>query len=297
MKQGNVLIIGAGGRLGGVLNGHLLQRHPTIALTRQDLDFTCPEAITQILHDLDFTHVFITAALTAVDYCETHKEEAFAVNAKAPGQIAEIAAAKGAHVTYISTDMVFDGLKGGPYVETDEPSPVSVYGASKHEGERRVLAASPDNLVARVSWVFGPGRPAFPEWIIGQARAKEDVTLPGDKIGNPTFTLDLIEWLDALVFGLSDGPEHGIFHLCNSHPCTWRDWGQLCIDTACQAGVPLLSREIRGVPVDSVAAFVAKRPLNSALCTEKFTLATGIHPRPWQDAIREHVMHFAANIS
>ena len=297
MKQGNVLIIGASGRLGGSLNDHLAPRRPTVALKRKDLDFNCPEAIQKTLHDFNFTHAIITAALTAVDYCETHGEETFAVNGTAPGIIAEISAAKGAHVTYISTDLVFDGLKGSPYLETDEPNPVSVYGASKLEGEQRVLAASPNNLVARVSWVFGPIRPAFPEWIIQQARAKEDVTLPGDKTGNATYTMDLVEWLDALIFGGKDGPARGIYHLCNSKPCTWREWGQFCIDTAHEAGVPLLARNIRGVPVESVAAFVAKRPLNSALCTEKFTQTTGIHPRPWQEAIREHVMRIGATMS
>ena len=297
MNPGNILIIGAGGRLGGVMNDHLAQRHPTIALRRQDLDLTSPENIEATLRGLEFSHVIITAALTAVDYCETHEQEAFAVNAVAPGIIAEIAAGKGAHVTCISTDMVFDGLKGGPYVETDDPNPVSVYGFSKLDGERRVLAASPANLVARVSWVFGPSRPAFPDWIISQAREKSDVTLPGDKIGNPTYTLDLIEWLDALVFGESGVPASGIHHLCNSNPCIWRDWGQLCIDTARDAGLPLRCQKIRGVPVDSVAAFVAKRPLNSALNTGKFTRVTGIRPRPWQVATREFVMQLSHGLS
>jgi dTDP-4-dehydrorhamnose reductase len=294
MKQGNILIIGTGGRLGGVLNDHLAARHPTIALPRQNLDLLSPEAIATTLRGFDFTHVFISAALTAVDYCETHEEETFAVNAVAPGIIAEIAAEKGAHVTHISTDMVFDGLNDGPYVESDKARPISVYGASKLEGERRVLAASPANLVARVSWVFGPGRPAFPEWIINQACAKSDVTLPGDKTGNPTYTMDLVEWLEALVFG-ADGPARGIYHLCNSDPCTWRDWGQYCIDVAREAGQPVLAREITGVPVDSVAAFVARRPANSALDTGKFTCATGIRPRPWQEAIREYVVQMSAN--
>ncbi len=290
MNQGNILIIGAGGRLGGVLNDHLAAHHPTIALSRQNLDLLSPEAIKTTLRGFDFTHVFITAALTAVDYCETHEEEAFAVNAVAPGVISEIAAEKGAHVTCISTDMVFDGSKVEPYLESDQTDPISVYGASKLAGERRVLAASPDNLVARVSWVFGPGRPAFPEWIINQACANMNLTLPGNKIGCPTYTLDLIEWLEALVLGLEDGPASGVFHLCNSEPCTWRDWGQFCIESAREAALPIITEKIEGIPVDSVAAFIARRPVNSALGTEKFTRLTGIHPRSWREAIREHVM-------
>jgi dTDP-4-dehydrorhamnose reductase len=287
----STLIIGAGGRLGSVLSARLARHCEVRGLNHSQLDLCSPAAIIETLRPLDFTHVFITAALTAVDHGETHEDEAFAVNAAAPGIIAEIAGEKGAHVTHISTDMVFDGLKDGPYVETDEAHPISVYGKSKLEGERRVLSASARNLVARVSWVFGPGRPAFPEWIIGQASAKTGLTLPGNKIACPTYTVDLIEWLDALVFGNSDGPAAGLFHLCNSDPCTWRDWGQYCIDTAQEAGLPVLPQEITGIPVDSVAAFVARRPVNSAMDTRKFSETTGIHPRSWREAIREHVMH------
>lgn len=290
----NVVVVGSGGRLGCAMVDHLSAGNQITGLDRSQLDLGNVGAIDARLGTLEFDHLLLAGALTAVDYCETHPDEAHAVNAVGPGRIAEICAEKGAHLTYISTDMVFDGLKDGPYVETDEARPVSVYGASKLEGERLVMAASPDNLVARVSWVFGPGRPAFPEWIISQAREKTDVTLPGDKTGNPTYTMDLVGWLAALVFGGAEGPARGIHHLCNSSPCTWRDWGQLCIDVARESGVPLLAREIRGVPLDSVAAFVAKRPRNSALDTGKFTRTTGIRPRPWQEAIREFVVQMSA---
>jgi dTDP-4-dehydrorhamnose reductase len=285
-----VVVVGSDGRLGRSLVEVLRQRYSVVGLGRKELDLASSESITWTLEPLDYDFLFLTGALTGVDYCETHEAEAFAVNAEAPGRIAEISASKGAHVTYISTDMVFDGSKVEPYLESDQTDPISVYGASKLEGERRVLAASPDNLVARVSWVFGPGRPAFPEWIINQACAKEEITLPGNKIGCPTYTLDLIEWLEALVLGLNDGPAAGVHHLCNSEPCTWRDWGQFCIDSAREAGMPIIAEEIQGIPVDSVAAFVARRPVNSALDTGKFIRLTGMRPRSWRDAIREHVM-------
>lgn len=288
-----ILVIGADGRLGSVLAGRFGKRHRVTAFGRSQLDLADPGSIAAVLDGMDFTHIFLTAAVTAVDRCESHQQEACAVNGNAPGIIAEIAAAKGAHVTYISTDMVFDGLKGSPYSETDSPNPISVYGASKLEGERRVLTASPANLVVRVSWVFGPKRPAFPEWIIQQARSRKDVTLPSDKIGNPTYTLDLAGWLDELVLGTHSAPAAGIYHLCNSGHCTWRDWGQLCIETALGCGVPLLAPDIRGVPLDSVAAFVAKRPRDSSLSTAKFTRTTGILPRPWQEAARDFVMQIS----
>lgn len=292
--KNKVVVVGSGGRLGRAMVDYFSTGHRVAGLDRRQLDLGDKADIDATLGGLEFDHLFLTGALTAVDYCETHPDEAYAVNAAGPGRIAEICAQRGAHVTYISSDMVFDGLKDGPYVESDEALPVSVYGASKLEGEQRVMAASPDNLVARVSWVFGPGRPAFPEWIISQARDKADVTLPGDKTGNPTYTMDLVVWLEALVLGGTEGPARGIYHLCNSSPCTWRDWGQYCVDVARDTGLPLLARKIRGVPLDSVAAFVARRPPNSALDTTKFTRATAIRPRPWQEAIREFVVQISA---
>lgn len=286
----NVVVVGAGGRLGSSLVRYLAPDHQVTAFDRKQLDLGSGGAIDEALGGLDYDHLFLTGALTAVDYCETHEKEAFAVNAAGPGRIAAISAGKGAHVTYISTDMVFGGSQPEPYVETDQPDPVSVYGASKLEGEAGVLGACDGNLVARVSWVFGPGRPAFPEWIIDKACSGPDLTLPGDKIACPTYTLDLIRWLASLVFERPDRPASGVFHLCNSTPCTWREWGQFCIDTAREAGFPVAAVNIEGVPVDSVRAFAAKRPRNSALSTEKFRVLTGVRPRDWTEAIREFVL-------
>lgn len=117
-----------------------------------------------------------------------------------------------------------------------------------------------------------------------------DLTQPGDKVACPTYTLDLVSWLDELVFGRPDGPASGIVHLCKSEPCSWRDWGQFCIETAREASLAVIAEEITPVMADSVATFVAKRPLNSALDTSKFHKLTGIRPRGWREAIRDHVM-------
>ncbi len=282
-----IVVVGSGGRLGSSLMNHLASRYQVIGLDRKQLDLTSASSIKAVLGGFDYDHLFLTAALTAVDYCETHADEAFAINAAAPGVIAAISAEKGAHVTYVSTDMVFDGMKSQPYLETDAPAPISVYGASKLEGELQVLSASAGNLVTRVSWVYGPGRPAFPEWIIDKACSEADLTLPCDKVCCPTSALDLIDWLDALVFGPTQGTASGIFHLCNSNPCTWQEWGQFCIDTARGLGFPVIAHEIGGVPVDSVSAFTARRPLDSSMCTGKFTAFTGVRTRDWRTSLHE----------
>lgn len=285
-----VVVVGSGGRLGSSLVERLEKSCEVIGFDRKQLDLGCERSIADALEPLEYDHLFLTGALTAVDYCETHEEEAYAVNAAGPGSVAAISAGKNAHVTYISTDMVFDGAKDGLYEEADTPNPNCVYAVSKYEGELKVMEASPVNLVARVSWVYGPGRPAFPEWIIGRACEESHLTLPKDKICCSTHTIDLISWLEDLVFGLSSGSASGVYHLCNSGACTWRDWGQFCIDAAREAGFPVKADQIEGVPLDSVAAFVAKRSPNSAMSTRKYTQATGKTPRKWTTALREFVM-------
>ena len=289
-----IVVIGSEGRLGSSLVGFLAPSHQVIGLDREQFDLGSIPSIDAALGGLAYDSLFLTGALTAVDYCETHAVEAFAVNATGPGRIAEISADKGAHITYISTDMVFDGIKAQPYVESDKPTPISVYGASKLAGEIAVLDASPDNLVLRISWLYGPGKPAFPDWIIEKACSQPDLTLPGDKVCCPTYTLDLIRWMAALVLDRAGGPAAGLFHLCNSGPCTWLEWGQFCVETARDAGLPVVAGEILGVPVDSIPAFVAKRPLNSAMSTGKFSNLTGIVPRDWRAAQRDFIMHSAS---
>ncbi|MEO8614654.1 MAG: NAD(P)-dependent oxidoreductase [Luteolibacter sp.] len=282
-----VVVVGASGRLGSALVGLLQVEHEVTAIGRKQMDIGSARSIRDMLSPLDYDYLFLTGAMTGVDYCETHAQEAMAVNAEGPAIIAGISANKGAHVTFISTDMVFDGKKREPYVESDIPNPISVYGTSKLAGEQEVLAVSGGNLVLRLSWVFGPDRPAFPEWIIGKGCLESGLTLPGDKICCPTFTSDAIGWIKDLVLGRAAAPASGVFHLCNSEPCSWREWGQFCIDTARKSGLPMLANVIEGVPLGSVPAFVAKRPVNSAMSTEKFTQMSGIRPRHWKLAIDE----------
>jgi dTDP-4-dehydrorhamnose reductase len=282
-----IVVVGSSGRLGGLMTRKLGEEHHVTGLSRAQLDLASPESIANVLEPLDYDLLIIAGALTAVDYCETNEAEAYQINAEGPGLIARISAGKGAHVTYVSTDFVYDGMKVGKYEESDPVNPISVYGASKLAGEERVMASSPDNLVVRISWLYGPDRPAFPEWIIRKACSETQVTLPNDKIGCPTSSIDLVELMKPLLFRPGEGQASGIFNLCNSAPCTWRDWGQFCIDTAREAGLPISTDKIEGVTMDSVSAFVAKRPANSAMCTAKFTSLTGVMPRDWQDALRE----------
>jgi dTDP-4-dehydrorhamnose reductase len=265
------------------------------------------------LGELEFDALINTAAQTNVDRCETHHEEAFALNGEAPGVLAEICARKKARFIHISTDYVFDGDKREPYTEEDEARPVSVYGESKREGERRVLEANERALVARVSWVFGPDRPSFIDWALNQARATAEVKAIADKWATPTYTIDLAAMLRAFLpsaaiggsavsdelasesAGITDPGYNGIVHLANKGECSWQEYAQWGLDCCVAEGIPMKAPKIGASSLAEMKSFVAKRPVYSVLSTGKYEALTGRAPRPWQDAVADFVRgHVAA---
>ena len=238
------------------------------------------------LGGLDFDALVNCAALTNVDYCETHADEAHAINAGAVQVIAEICARKQRRCIHISTDYVFDGEKRTPYVESDEARPLGVYAASKLEGERRLLSAWDQHLAVRVSWVFGPDRPSFVDQILQRARETDAVSAIADKWAVPTFTRDAATLLRPL---LRDVPAGGLLHLCNSGACTWQEYGQFALDCAARHGIALQGRTVAPLKMADLKAFVARRPVHTVMSTDKLTRLTGMRPRPWQEAVEEHV--------
>jgi dTDP-4-dehydrorhamnose reductase len=284
-----VVIIGAGGRLGAALQHVYGGGFEVLPFARAQLDIGDEQAVRAALEPLEFDYLILSAGLTAVDYCEANPRASYALNAQAPGMIGRLCAAKGAHMTYFSTDFVFAGDRPEPYTEEDEAGPISVYGASKLEGENQVLGASLSHLVVRLSWLYGCRRPAFPEWIIQQAQKHQVLTLPSDKLASPSCCEDIASYLLALLRYESGEPCGGIVHLCNSGACTWQEWGQECLDAARRAGLEVACEQIGATRLGEVAAFVAARPAQSALNCAKFTRITGIVPRNWQEALREHL--------
>jgi dTDP-4-dehydrorhamnose reductase len=284
----HLLLLGSGGRLGAALARGLGKKYRVTGLNHAQLDLGSPEAIQSALEGLEFDALINCAALTNVDYCETHPEEAAQVNAHAVAQIGAICAKKKARMVHISTDYVFDGAKEGLYTEEDPAEPISVYGHSKRLGELLLLEKNPAALSARVSWVFGPDRPSFLDAILRRALESDQVAAVADKYSSPTYTLDLVNWLEPLLDRHRD--LCGYLHLCNSGGCSWKEYGELAIRCAIEHGVPMKTDTVAPLKLESMSNFVAKRPRFTVLSTAKFTRETGIEPRPWQEAVREHVL-------
>jgi dTDP-4-dehydrorhamnose reductase len=294
-----VAIVGAGGRLGAALAREYAKEFDVVGFNHAQLDLGEPEQLRATLGGLEFDALINTAAQTNVDRCETQEEEAFALNAEAPGVLAEICAEKQARFVHISTDYVFDGEKRAPYTEEDEARPISVYGESKREGERRALAANARSLIVRVSWVFGPDRPSFIDWALGEARVREDVKAIADKWATPTYTLDLAALLKPFLKnddGLGAGRlpnASGILHLANSGECSWQEYAQWALDCCHAEGIPMKARTIGASSLAEMKSFIAKRPVYSVLSSAKYEALTGAAPRSWREAVadfvREHV--------
>ena len=281
-----LVLLGSGGRLGAALARGYAQEARIIGFNHSQLDLANPQAIESALGGLDFDALINSAALTQVDYCETHPAEAFAINAQAVGQIGQICARKHARLIHISTDYVFEGAKTEPYLETDEARPISVYGESKRQGEIELLQSSADHLAARVSWVFGPERPSFVDQILKRALETDQLQAIGDKWSTPTYTHDLVEWLRPLLWEKRVG---GLIHLAQSGACTWQQYGQFALDCALEAGLPLKGRLVGFQAMTDLKAFIAKRPVYTVLSTARFTELTGETPRSWQQAVAEYV--------
>lgn len=285
-----IVVLGSGGRLGAALVRAWREAgDDVIGFNRQLLDIGNFQAVRETLDDVDFQALVNCAALTNVDYCETHPEEADRLNGQAVANIADVCTRKKARCIHISTDYVFDGTKTEPYTEDDEARPISVYGASKLAGERCLHAVSDKHLAARVSWVFGPDRPSFVDQILQRATESETVAAIADKVAVPSFTLDTARLLRPL---LDEYLVDGVLHVCNSGACTWQEYGQFALDCAAAAGVPLKARTVGPQKMADLQAFIAKRPPYTAMSPAKIAAITGQTPRPWQDAVEEYVRRY-----
>jgi dTDP-4-dehydrorhamnose reductase len=281
-----IVVVGAGGRLGTALVREYARDFEVVGFNHAQLDLGAPEQLDATLADLDFDTLINAAAQTNVDRCETQQEEAFALNAEAPRMLAAICRAKNARFIHISTDYVFDGEKREPYTEEDAARPISVYGESKREGERRALAEDDRALIVRVSWVFGPDRPSFIDAILRKARDEDEISAVADKYATPTYTLDLCALLKPY---LAERREGGLLHLANDGACSWQEYAQWALDRCHAEGIPMKARKVRAVSLADMKDFIAKRPVYSVLSSDKYQRATGETPRHWHDAVADYV--------
>lgn len=277
-----LVILGANGLLGSSIVRHF-SGDPQLQVWRLDrnqLNLADPLLVDETLASLEFDWLINCAAYTAVDDCENQSGHAYLINGHAAGQVARICSGKGARMIHFSTDYVFDGTKGAPYTEEDRVNPISIYGRSKLIGERQVLAADPKHVAIRLSWLFGPGRPGFPEWVLRQA-ASGQVRVVNDKVGCPTYSEDVAVWLRKLIS--LPRLAGGVLNMCNPPATTWFEYATAILKLAGSAIEP------EPISMTELPGLQAARPDNSALDPTLFETLTGLRCRSWRDALADHL--------
>jgi dTDP-4-dehydrorhamnose reductase len=279
-----ILIAGSKGMLGTDLMEQF-SRHHLIGLDRPEIDIADLDQCLEHTRELRPEVIINAAALTQVDYCEFHPEEAFRINADGAGNLAKAAASIGIPIVHYSTDYVFDGLKGEPYEEEDQINPASVYGKSKLRGEELIRDHCPDHLILRTSWLFGLHGSNFIATIMRVARAEKRLRVVNDQFGSPTYTKDL----SAYTARLLEARCRGTYHLTNSDSCSWYELAARCVEWAGLA-------EVSVTPV-ATCEFPrpAPRPPNSVLANARLLREGFPMMRPWQQAAEEFVGLLADN--
>jgi dTDP-4-dehydrorhamnose reductase len=197
-----------------------------VALSRAELDVTDASAVENAVGAAAPDVVINCAAYTNVDGAEDAVAEAMAINGDGAGNVARAAVAAGAWMLQVSSDYVFDGSKREPYVESDEPGPLSQYGISKLAGEQAVAAYAPDtHTIVRSSWLFGTGGPCFPTTILRLASERDELTVVDDQVGCPTYTGHLAS---ALIAVAADRLA-GIVHVAGDGECSWHTFARAIV--------------------------------------------------------------------
>jgi dTDP-4-dehydrorhamnose reductase len=293
-----IVLLGATGQLGRELATRLPATGEVMVCDRAVVDLERPEDVVALLARERPRAIVNAAAYTAVDLAESEPDRARLVNATAVAAIAAEAARQDAVFIHYSTDYVFDGTAPGCYRETNEPRPLSVYGATKLAGERAVAAAGGRHYVFRTSWVYAPHGTNFLRTILRLAGERDALAVVADQRGVPT-SAALIAAITAEVLERAAAPARavpaGLYHLAPGGETTWHGYAQFVLEVARETGLPLRAGPEAVRPLmTSEYPTAARRPANSRLCTVKLETALARRLPSWEDGVRAAVAALAA---
>ena len=282
MATQSVVVTGAAGMLGSALMGLAPAEVNAIGVDLVDGDLSILEGARSALLPHAPAVVIHCAAYTDVDGCTREPARAHQHNAIATGNVAQVCADMAARLLYISTDYVFDGTKGQPYTEDDQPHPLNPYGESKLAGERAVAQLTEDSLIVRTQWLYGPGGKNFVDSIVARARQGEGLRVVADEFGSPTYSRDLA----GALWRLALADVGGMVHVTNTGYCSWVQLARHALEVAGLSDVPVT--EIPGTDWPSPT----QRPQFSLLDSHRFQQLGFTPLRPWQEAVAEYVPEY-----
>ena len=268
-----IMITGAYGMLGSDLR-EVLKNFELIATGSKDLDISDEEKVMDLICEKSPDLVINAAAYTAVDDCESHYDEAYAVNAIGPKNLAIACRKQDIPLVHISTDYVFDGNKRTPLIETDKLGPQSAYGKTKLEGEKFIQENTDKYFILRTAWLYGLHGNNFVMTMLDLAETHDEITVVNDQIGSPTYSLDLA----VAITNLLHSDKYGIYHVTNEGECSWYDFAKLIFE--------LSNLDVNVIPV-STEEFPrpAPRPHYSVLDNKKWNASGFVPMRDYKEAL------------
>lgn len=287
----NILLLGKGGQVGWELQRSLsiLGQVTALDFDSQDHcgDFANPEGVRDTVRQLRPDVIVNAAAHTAVDKAESEPELARLLNATTPGVLAEEASRLGAWLVHYSTDYVFDGSGTRPWRETDNTAPLSVYGATKLEGEQRIQQSGCQHLILRTSWVYAARGGNFAKTMLRLAQERERLTVIDDQWGAPTGADLLADVTAHAVRHLQQHPQDGgLYHCVAGGETNWHLYAKFVLTQAqkAQPAIEVKATEVAPVPTSAFPT-PARRPHNSRLATTRLQATFGITLPHWQQGV------------
>ena len=296
-----ILITGANGQVGFELQRRLARLGRVMAEDRDELDLADPDSIRRTVRRTAPDLIVNAAAYTAVDQAESEPELAQAINGIAPGILAEEAKRAGAALIHYSTDYVFDGSKAEPYIEDDEPRPISVYGRTKLAGERAIQAVDVPHLILRTSWVYGARGKNFLLTILRLAREREELAIVDDQVGAPTWSRALAAATGSILEHLGYGQpafrdacagKCGIYNLTAAGQTSWHGFAAAILANAASARPGQSAFALERVPAlkpikTEQYPTPAQRPRNSVLSHAKLQRDFGLAMPDWKSSLAD----------
>ena len=279
-----ILLAGCAGQLGRELKRSLACLGEVIACDRRQLDLAQADSLRAMVRAMGPTVIVNAAAYTAVDKAEAEPAAADAINALAPGILAEEAKRTGALLIHYSTDYVFDGTKATAYTEDDTPAPLSAYGRSKLAGERAIVAAGARHLIFRTSWVFGLHGANFMKTMLRLGKERDELRVVGDQVGAPTWTRHLAD-VAALTLARKEIPD-GLYHLAAAGEISWHGYAEAIFAEAQRSGLMEKSPVVHRI-ASADYPLPAPRPANSRLDCTKFRRDFNLALPDWRTGLAD----------
>ena len=285
-----ILLIGKSGQLGFALNKKLSSLGEVIATNRRTLDLSNLSKLKSFIDKINPNIIINASAYTDVDKAEAEVELAYKINVEAPKVLAEKAKAFNIPLIHFSTDYVFDGLKKEPYLETDVPNPLSVYGKTKWEGEEAIRLYE-KHIIIRTSWVFGSHGQNFLKTILKLIKKKSSLKIASEEKGAPTSANLIASAVYRIVKtnkDQSDFRDFGTYHLTSDGYTTWHQYACFIADEAINLNfrTNMTSKTIKAIPNSDDLELVS-RPLNSRLNTKKIKNTFMLELPRWQDDVKK----------